>query len=199
MLSIQHPCSLPCVLVAVLELIEHLGSDLLALDDPVLPGQPLRVLPTDICSLVLKVEHQPQFEARVRDCESDVLPQGSVDCALDVRMLVHIKYALYFVVQRSCPPSGAVVVDIPARSIDESLRDRARLAHIDPDAVTMATGQLFEVLRLRHLALGVDTDHSAKRLGLSRPPDLTTSASTHSPLGTRAFLNDASPTTGIAP
>lgn len=167
MLSVEHPCSLPRLLVAVLELIEHLGSDLLASYHPVPPGQPLRIPPTDICSLVLKVEHQPQFEARVRDCESDVFPQGSVDCAFDVRMLIHIKYAPYFVVQRSCPSTGAVVVDIPARSIDESLRDRARLAHIDPDAVTMATGQLFEVLRLCHLALGVDTDHSAKRLGLS--------------------------------
>ena len=96
----------------------------------VLPGRPLRVIPTDICSLVLKVEHQPQLEARVRDCEFDVLSQGSVDCAFDVRMLVHIKYTRYFVGQRSCPSSGAVVVDIPARSIDESLRDRAGQFHL---------------------------------------------------------------------
>ena len=152
MLSIEALRSPLCSLEVILQTRQSLAGEVLPALEQVL-GFALCALLRDVRSLVPEVQKEPEFNARIRDREADLVALCHVDRLGHPTVLVDVEYAPILIGQLA-PPT---ILTLLSHSLfDESPRAAVEGVEHDPHTLPVQLEPVPEVLDLRLLPLGED-------------------------------------------
>ena len=122
---------------------------------------PLHVMTTDPRGLVLDVQHEPEFNARVGDGDFDCALSGVVHGLLKVRVLVDVEHAPDLV-EVGIPASRAPSSHVFLRPTDEGGGSHAGVCNVNDHLVSVKTSPSGQIVGLRSLTLGEDSEDTTR-------------------------------------
>ena len=158
----------------------------------------LHVMTTDPSGLVLDVQHEPEFNARVGDRDFDCALSRVVHGLLKMRVLVDVEHAPDLV-EVGIPASRAPSSHVFLRPTDEGSGSHAGVCNVNDHLVSVETSPPGQIMGLRYLALGEDPEDAPRF-----PPDMVASREPagrlyHGPVASVTSWNSAGSSTGTAP
>lgn len=117
-----------CILITVLKPPPHRIRDILAFDEVQVPRVPLEVPAVNMPCPFLTMQYQPEFEARIRHCDTNVALPCLKDGLWDMGMIINIKDAPYLIKIRCTLTSLRTLIglDICLCSTDQTYWRKAR-------------------------------------------------------------------------
>ena len=151
----------PRVLIVLGEQVRSSVGNALACDQAKLRRALLNPATLYVGSLILTMQYQPDFKARIGDRDIDVTPFGLDDRLRDIGVCIHIEHAPDLVecwgpVTPARPTTDSNILLGPCH---EASRRHPGLAPVDADSLVTAT-PIVQIVAFRNPSLGVNTDDS---------------------------------------